>query len=80
MLKFEFNQRCNMDISSKKLPLILIMVLVGILLLQFATNDNSKPLIDPETCELYIVDSQINTKTYLNEFNEKCLEFKKLND
>ncbi|MGB0724474.1 MAG: hypothetical protein ACPGN7_03655, partial [Nitrosopumilus sp.] len=64
----------------KKLPLILIMVLVGILLLQFATNDNSKPLIDPETCELYIVDSQINTKTYLNEFNEKCLEFKKLND
>lgn len=69
-----------MDISSKKLPLILIIVLVGILLLQFATNDNSKPLIDPETSELYIVDSQINTKTYLNEFNEKCLEFKKLND
>ena len=69
-----------MDISSKKLPLILIIVLVGILLLQFATNDNSKPLIDPGTCELYIVDSQINTKTYLNEFNEKCLEFKKLND
>jgi len=69
-----------MDISSTKLPIILILVLVGILLLQFATNDNSKPLIDPETCELYITDSQINTKTYLNEFNEKCLEFKKLND
>jgi len=48
--------------------------------LQFATNDNSKPLIDPETCELYIMDSQINTKTYLNEFNQKCLEFKSLND
>ena len=68
-----------MDISSKKLPIILIIVLVGILLLQFMTNDNSKPLIDPETCELYIVDSQINTKTYLDEFNTKCLDFKNLN-
>jgi len=69
-----------MDISSKKLPIILILVLVGILLLQFVTNDSSKPLIDPETCELYIMDSQINTKTYLNEFNQKCLDFKSLND
>ena len=68
-----------MDISSKKLPIILIIVLVGILLLQFMTNDNSKPLIDLETCELYIVDSQINTKTYLDEFNTKCLDFKNLN-
>jgi len=68
-----------MDISSKKLPVILIIVLVGILLLQFMTNDNSKPLIDLETCELYIVDSQINTKTYLDEFNTKCLDFKNLN-
>jgi hypothetical protein len=68
-----------MDISSKKLPIILIIVLVGILLLQFMTNDNSKSLIDPETCELYIVDSQINTKTYLDEFNTKCLDFKNLN-
>jgi len=69
-----------MDISSKKLPIILILVLVGVLVLQFVTNDNSKPLIDPETCELYIMDSQINTKTYLNEFNQKCLDFKNLND
>ena len=69
-----------MDISSKKLPIILILVLVGVLVLQFVTNDYSKPLIDPETCELYIMDSQINTKTYLNEFNQKCLDFKSLND
>ncbi len=67
-----------MDISSKKLPFILIIVLVGVLLLQFATNDNSAPLIDPETCEIYVVDSQINTKTYLDEFNQKCLDFKNL--
>ena len=69
-----------MDISSKKLPIILILVLVGVIVLQFVTNDNSKPLIDPETCELYIMDSQINTKTYLNEFNQKCLDFKSLSD
>jgi hypothetical protein len=68
-----------MDISSKKLPAILIIVLIGVLLLQFMTNDTSKPLIDPKTCELYIVDSQINTKTYLDEFNTKCLDFKNLN-
>ena len=68
-----------MDISSKKFPLILIFVLVGILLLQFVTNDNTAPVIDPETCELYIQDSQINAKKYLNEFNSKCLDFKNLN-
>jgi hypothetical protein len=68
-----------MDISSKRLPAILIVALVGVLLLQFLTNDNSTPIIDPETCELYIVDSQINSKTYLDEFNQKCLDFKNLN-
>ena len=68
-----------MDISSKRLPAILIVALVGVLLLQFLTNDNSAPVIDPETCELYIVDSQINSKTYLDEFNQKCLDFKNLN-
>ena len=68
-----------MDISSKKLPAILIIVLIGVLILQFMTNDNSKPVIDPETCELYIIDSQINTRTYLDEFNTKCLDFKNLN-
>ena len=68
-----------MDISSKKLPAILIIALVGVLILQFIANDNSKPLIDPETCEIYIVDSQINTRTYLDEFNTKCLDFKNLN-
>ncbi len=68
-----------MDISSTKLPIILIFVLVGILLLQFITNDNNSPVIDPETCELYILDSQINGKQYLDEFDPKCLDFKNLN-
>ena len=68
-----------MDISSTKLPIILIFVLVGILLLQFIINDNNSPVIDPETCELYILDSQINGKQYLDEFDPKCLDFKNLN-
>ncbi|HJJ21108.1 MAG: hypothetical protein MT334_05815 [Candidatus Nitrosopumilus limneticus] len=68
-----------MDITSKKLPIILIIALIGILLLQFVTNDKSTQLIDPETCELYVIDSKINTKTYLDEFNQKCLDFKNLN-
>ncbi|MDC0886113.1 hypothetical protein OAR90_03405 [Nitrosopumilus sp.] len=68
-----------MDIASKKLPIILIIVLIGILIMQFISNDNSAPMIDPETCELYTVDSQINAKTYLDEFNQKCLDFKNLN-
>jgi len=68
-----------MDISSSKFPLILIFVLVGILLLQFVTSDKNAPMIDSETCELYLQDSQINAKKYLNEFNSKCLDFKNLN-
>jgi hypothetical protein len=69
-----------MDISSAKLPAILILVLIGVLVLQFVsnTNDNS-PMIDSETCELYIQDSQINSKKYLNEFDPKCMDFKNLN-
>ena len=68
------------DISQKRLPIILILVLVGILVLQFVTNNqNSSMLIDPETCEIYIKDTQINGKQYLNEFDSKCLDMKNLN-
>jgi|TARA_B100001105_G_scaffold10997_1_gene8147 hypothetical protein len=69
-----------MDISSTKLPAILILVLIGVLVLQFVSNtDDNSPMIDSETCELYIQDSQINTKKYLNEFDPKCIDFKNLN-
>ena len=69
-----------MDISSTKLPAILILVLIGVLVLQFVSNtDDNSPMIDFETCELYIQDSQINTKKYLNEFDPKCMDFKNLN-
>jgi len=69
-----------MELSSSKLPVILILILVGVLLLQFITNNNNDTtMIDSETCELYIVDSQISAKQYLNEFDIKCLDFKNLN-
>lgn len=66
-----------MDISQKRLPVILIIVLVGILVLQYVTSDQSgSMLIDSETCELYAIDTKINGKQFLNEFDSKCLELK----
>lgn len=68
-----------MDYSSKKLPIILIIVLVGVLLFQYFTNDTTgKKFVDFETCELYIKDPQINAKQYLDEYDSKCLEFKNM--
>ena len=68
-----------MDIYSGKFAMMIIIALVGILVLQFMNNDNTATLIDSETCELYIMDSQINAKQYLNEFDTKCIDFKNLN-
>ncbi len=68
-----------MDIYSTRVPVILIIALVGILILQYVTNEqNTSKLIDYQTCELYIQDLQINAKQFLNEFDSKCLEMKKL--
>ena len=69
-----------MDLTSKKLPIVLIIILLGILLVQYYTNDSKgNKLIDSETCEIYIKDSKTNAKQYLNEYDSKCLEFRKLN-
>ncbi|MDH5463574.1 MAG: hypothetical protein OEY17_04925 [Nitrosopumilus sp.] len=68
-----------MDIYSSKFAVILIIVLAGIFGLQLMSNSSNNTLIDAETCELYIKDSQINAKQYLNEFDSKCMEFKNLN-
>ena len=69
-----------MDIYSSKFAIIVIITLVSILTLQVMTNsNNSQQVIDSETCELYIMDANINAKKYLNEFDEKCLDFKNLN-
>ena len=68
-----------MDIYSRKLPIIIIIILVGILTLQIMSNDKNSPIIDSETCELYIEDSQFGGKKYLGEYDSKCLDFKNLN-
>ncbi len=68
-----------MDIYQKRVPVILMIGLVGILILQYVTSEqNTSKLIDFETCELYIKDSQISIKQYLDEYDSKCLEMKKL--
>jgi len=67
------------SIYSSKFAAIVLIILAGIFVLQLMNNSNNSPLIDAETCELYIKDSQINAKQYLNEFDSKCLEFKNLN-
>ena len=69
-----------MDIYSSKFAIIVIIVLASILSLQVMTNNsNSQQLIDSETCEVYIMDANINAKKYLNEFDQKCVDFKNLN-
>ena len=68
-----------MDIYSRKLPIIIIIILVGILTFQVMNNSNNSTIIDSETCELYIVDSQFGGKKYLGEYDQKCLDFKNLN-
>lgn len=69
-----------MDMHSRKFAIIVIIVLVSILALQVITNNNNpRQLIDSETCELYIMDANINAKKYLNDFDQKCLDFKNLN-
>ncbi|MDH3502294.1 MAG: hypothetical protein OEL69_07300 [Nitrosopumilus sp.] len=68
-----------MDISQKRLPVILIIVLVGVLVFQYVTGmPNASKLIDSETCQLYIKDNQINSKKFLDEYDSKCLEIKNL--
>ena|GEM_PF-273066 len=78
-LKFQKLSHTSVDIYQKKVPIFLIIVLVGILILQYVSNDQSNVLIDPQTCELYIKDSQIGGKQYLDEFDSKCLTLKNLN-
>ena len=69
-----------MDIYSAKFAIMIIIILLAILTFQVISNDKSgNTLIDSETCELYVVDSQINARKYLDEFDSKCLDFKNLN-
>ena len=69
----------TVDIYSSRFAVILIIILAGIFGLQLMSSSNDARLIDAETCEIYIKDSQINSKQYLKEFDSKCMEFKKIN-
>jgi hypothetical protein len=69
----------SVDVYSSKLPILIIIILVGILLWQLMSNENNNLRIDSETCELYIADSQFGGKRYLDEYDSKCLDFKNLN-
>ena len=66
------------DISQKRLPLVLIIILVAVLIVQFMGNSQSTTLIDTQTCELYIKDAQIGGKQYLGEFDSKCLDLRNM--
>ena len=68
-----------MDISSKKIPIILIVILLGVLILQFVSNESNKKFIDAETCEIWIEDTFTQKPRYLNEYDSKCLDFKNIN-
>lgn len=68
-----------MDITQKRIPIILIIILVCVLIFQYVTNiSNTTTLIDSETCELYIKDNQINSKKYLGEYDSRCLDIKNI--
>ena len=68
-----------MDIYSSKFALIIMAILIVILVLQVMYNSSDGTKIDSQTCELYIEDSQFGGKKYLNEYDQKCLDFKNLN-
>jgi len=67
------------DIYSSKFALIIMAILIVILVLQVMNNASDGTKIDSQTCELYIEDSQFGGKKYLNEYDQKCLDFKNLN-
>ena len=68
-----------MDIYSSKFALIIMAILIVILVLQVTNNASDGTNIDSQTCQLYIEDSQFGGKKYLDEFDQKCLDFKNLN-
>lgn len=47
--------------------------------MQYYSNTSTGKFIDPDTCEIYIKDPNLNSKKYLDEYDSKCLDFKNLN-
>ena len=64
-----------MDITSRKLPLAIIGVLLAVLVIQYVVDaPDSNMLIDPATCEIYTQDSYGSAKQYTGEFDQKCMD------
>lgn len=69
-----------MDLTSRKLPLMIIVILIVILVVQYVVDvPDQRMLIDLETCEVYTHDPAFgDQKMYTGEFDAKCLELKEL--
>ena len=66
-----------MELTSRRLPLMIIAVLLAILIVQFVSVDREdEKFIDPHTCEIYTMDSQASPREYLGTFDPKCMEIK----
>ena len=66
------------ELTSRKLPIAIIAVLLGILVVQYVVNvPEPDRLIDPTTCEIYSKGPD-GTRTYLDEFDQKCADLKNL--
>ena len=67
-----------MDIYSKRLPLILIGILLVILSAQIVSNSSVDRLIDPSTCEIWVKGPGPAERQYLGEFDQKCMDLRAL--
>ncbi|MDE0091544.1 MAG: hypothetical protein OXP12_09420 [Thaumarchaeota archaeon] len=69
-----------MELASRRLPLMIIGVLLAILVVQYVANTSDGPasrLIDPATCQIY-EPIPGGGKSYLDEFDQKCLDLRAL--
>lgn len=69
----------RMDIASRRIPLVIIAVLLAILVVQYVANTpDTDRLIDPTTCEVYSQKGPGGGRVYLDEFDQKCLDLKNM--
>lgn len=69
-----------MELASRRLPLMIIGILLAILVVQYVANTSDGPttkLIDPATCQIYEHDLG-GDRRYLDEFDQKCLDLRAL--
>ena len=69
-----------MDISSRRLPLAIIAILLAILIVQYVASPaaNQSRLIDPMTCEIYLQVEPGGAREYSGEFDQKCVDLREL--